>query len=512
MKAHFAQPFRWVVGIGGLLGLLFGLAAGWTGSVLLTRAYVESASRQYIRYIAGMSDEVEVALAQMPTSTFPACSDGDLGYLNRLVIASQYLKGLARQRGDEVICTTLAGRPAHPVPRSKPDYVSAAGQRVLLNFEPIGVPGALGIVFGTDDVSAMVSMGTLNAPIDPGIAYVLYGRTSDNRFFPIKSQGAQARILGELPSSTIAPQLRRAGYEFSCSADRSTCVAARLMLPVDPTRLAFIAGLGLLGLISGSALAFGVSAAHARGRSLPGSLRRALAAGQISLRYQPVVTLRDRRTVGFEALACWHLSDGQSIPPDLFVAIAEQEGFIHELTRYVTNLALAETAEFLRMYPALTITINVSATDLLDPRFLTFINRQCQQRGLAPSRIGFELTERLTASIEELRTNINQLRAAGYALYVDDFGVEYSNLSYLADLQVDGLKLDKHFVSEVGETRKADIIVAQLAAMAEQLQMPIVIEGVETEAQAALLAGLPGDVRAQGWLFGKPVIATELRP
>jgi sensor c-di-GMP phosphodiesterase-like protein len=171
---------------------------------------------------------------------------------------------------------------------------------------------------------------------------------------------------------------------------------------------------------------------------------------------------------------------------------------------------LAELGEQLRQRPGFRVTINVSAHDLLDVTFATFLRNEFRTANVPADSIGFELTERSTAERSAIARGIQRLRELGHKVYIDDFGTDYSSLSYLAHLHVDAIKIDRLFTLALHETGHGASIAPQIVAMAEALGLILVIEGIEEESQAAYFLKLDQKALAQGWLFGKPVPADRL--
>jgi len=232
--------------------------------------------------------------------------------------------------------------------------------------------------------------------------------------------------------------------------------------------------------------------------------------GQLKVVYQPIVRLSDRRQVGAEALLRWTDPTGKPVSPDAFISAAEHEGFIGQVTRFVVNRVLEELGPELRRRPTFQVTINIAASDILDNAFLPFLGARLQEAALSAGSIGLELTERTTANSRELGKAIARLREAGHKVYIDDFGTDYSSLSYLSRLRVDAIKINRTFMQALHDQSEEDTIAPQIVAMAEVLGLNIVIEGIEEEQQAAYFLTLAPKAMAQGWLFSKPVEAGRL--
>ncbi|MFW8695165.1 EAL domain-containing protein, partial [Mesorhizobium japonicum] len=145
------------------------------------------------------------------------------------------------------------------------------------------------------------------------------------------------------------------------------------------------------------------------------------------------------------------------------------------------------------------VTINLSASDVMDPTFPDFIKQLLAEYKLPPSRFAFEVTERVALDSDYAAIQLNRLRAHGHLIVLDDFGTGYSNLAYLDQLPVDIIKIDKSFTLRA-ESSSANIILSHVLNMAKKLDIDVVVEGIETENQAGRVSAL-GAQKAQGWLY-----------
>jgi sensor c-di-GMP phosphodiesterase-like protein len=227
--------------------------------------------------------------------------------------------------------------------------------------------------------------------------------------------------------------------------------------------------------------------------------------------YQPIVELPDGRIVGAEALLRWIDEDGNTVGPDVFVRIAEERGFVEEITRLVLRHILRDFGATLRNHPGFRISINVAAADLSDPEFLPMLDRSLERAGVPAQSLAIEITESSTANNQVAIETILSLRNRGHSVHIDDFGTGYSSLAYLHDLAVDAIKIDKAFTQAIGTGSVIVAILPQILSMAEALDLAVVVEGVETQEQADYFASDTRPIRAQGWLFGRPVPAEVLQ-
>jgi diguanylate cyclase (GGDEF)-like protein/PAS domain S-box-containing protein len=241
---------------------------------------------------------------------------------------------------------------------------------------------------------------------------------------------------------------------------------------------------------------------------LENDLRHAVQTNDFEVHYQPIVLLGSRMCVGFESLARW-TRNGKPVSPVTFIPLAEELGIIEPLGTWALQQACSTFADWKRRYPDAGldyITVNVSSRQLMQQNFLWIVEQAVDKAGLQPCDLRLEITETaLMDSPNEAAKLLNDLRAFGAKIYLDDFGCGYSSLSHLAKLPVDALKIDRSFVkSLLLPDRPA--IVESILALARTLNTSVVAEGIEQEAQGRELERL-GCTHAQGFLFSRPVTA-----
>jgi sensor c-di-GMP phosphodiesterase-like protein len=226
--------------------------------------------------------------------------------------------------------------------------------------------------------------------------------------------------------------------------------------------------------------------------------------------YQPIVDLQTRRWIGAEALVRWRRPDGRIIRPDNFIPVAEQSGVIQYVTECVAEIVAADLPSLIAIDPKFRVAINVSARDLGSEHTLAIIRNLLRNGRAHPENIAVEATERGFLQGNEAREVLAGIRGLGVEVAIDDFGTGYSSLSSLQTLNVDALKIDKSFVDTIGTDAATSHVVSHIIEMAHSLQLIIVAEGVETDAQAEYLQRR-GVHYAQGWLFAVPMPVSALR-
>jgi len=252
---------------------------------------------------------------------------------------------------------------------------------------------------------------------------------------------------------------------------------------------------------------------HARARDrlgLENDLRHAVANKAFEVHYQPIVALATGACVGFESLIRWK-RNGEPVPPDKFIPLAEELGLIEPVGTWVLREACRAFADWRRRYAGGLdyITVNVSSRQLVQQNFLSVVERAVHDAGLQPSDLRLEITETaLMESPQAAAGLLRELRDFGVKIYLDDFGTGYSSLSHLHRLPVDALKIDRSFVNSLLLPDRP-AIVESILALARTLNTSVVAEGIETAAQAHELNRL-GCTHAQGYLFSRPLSATAV--
>ena len=239
---------------------------------------------------------------------------------------------------------------------------------------------------------------------------------------------------------------------------------------------------------------------------LTNSLRRALELKEFVLQFQPKIQLPNKKITGFEALLRWNSAEHGPVSPIKFIPFAEQSGLIVPIGEWV----IKEACHFVRLLNEkglgnLRVAVNISPRQLSEPNFIAVVLESIEENSISPDQLEFEVTESvLIETMEESIKKLIELRKLGFGIALDDFGTGYSSLTYLRRLPVDTLKVDKSFIDGIlGDEVQADL-VGSIIDMAHTLQLTVVAEGVETEAQADKLHQYHCDC-IQGYVFSRPV-------
>lgn len=241
-------------------------------------------------------------------------------------------------------------------------------------------------------------------------------------------------------------------------------------------------------------------------------LREALNNDQLFLEYQPIVDINSGNYVGLEALLRWqHPVRGRLVPMD-FIRVANDSGLIGRIGQWVVGKACEQIAGFAKDGIALPhVAVNVSPKQFQYSNMCTDILDQIAKHGIAPGKLAIEITEELLLDHnQEVHEQLAKLRVGGVGISIDDFGTGYSSLQYLRDLPATRLKIDQTFIARIENSAADRAIISTIAHLAHALNMRVVAEGVENEAQFALLRASGCD-EVQGFLVGRPVGVAALR-
>ena len=313
--------------------------------------------------------------------------------------------------------------------------------------------------------------------------------------WPPKSRNAlqvtQNRLIYRMPTDSPEYQLvliaQRNGFQIPANA--------WWMLPIS--------------LALGLGIGFQVFLLARQRQSMDAELHGAIRRGELQVLYQPIFDLSSRNCVGAEALLRWRRPDGTLTSPDLFIPMAENTGQIRQITDFVLQRLFDQLGQLLRANPQLYISVNLAACDVMVPRIGEVIARLLALHRVSARQIAFEVTERGLVDVLVARDNLQSLRDVGHQVLIDDFGTGYCSLAYLQTLPVDCLKIDKAFIDALGHDAASSGVAPHIIRMAHALQLKVIAEGIEHEAQASYLSS-EGVKFGQGWLFAHALSAVQL--
>ncbi len=347
----------------------------------------------------------------------------------------------------------------------------------------------------------------LGAAMDQNALVARFGADEFAFLYPMvfseEAAAAKARMLIEILSAPydVGERTARLSASVGCSLFFSGDETTELLVNKAETALYHAKRNGRGGVV---VYTREMEDAAKRVTRIEQALRRAVSAGEVEPHFQPIVDLKTRRTVGFEALARWHDPDLGNVSPATFIPIAEERGIIGQLSQ----LVLRKATEAARGWPPdLFLSFNLSPSQLVDQNTGLQILSILSRTGFDPRRLEIEITETglMTdpASAEKI---VEDLRRVGIRVSLDDFGTGQSSLGRLREFKFDKLKIDRAFVSSINEDKPSEHIIRAILGMCEGLGMDVVAEGIEDEGQAARLVQF-GCGGGQGYLFGKPANA-----
>jgi diguanylate cyclase (GGDEF)-like protein len=241
--------------------------------------------------------------------------------------------------------------------------------------------------------------------------------------------------------------------------------------------------------------------------SMGSELRQAIANDEFSLRYQPLVGRSDGKTRGVEALLRWRHPEFGQVPPSTFIPLAEEIGLIEELGQFVLRKACQDIGPL----EGIKLAVNISPTHFVQPGFAEGVAEILKETGFQADRLELEITEGVFMSDPaRTRAAIESLQKLGVRIALDDFGTGYSSMSYLRNIPVDRIKIDRSFLVDAASNEDARTMVSTMIQLGRSLGLNVTVEGVESEQQFRFLRA-SDCTDLQGYLFSKPVLLEELK-
>jgi sensor c-di-GMP phosphodiesterase-like protein len=442
------------------------------------------------------------ALAGAPSP----CSPRTVEDMVRLAAASDQLQGLGFVAGDRLVCSSF-GPAADGTRVGRPDYVGAGRAEVRSAVTLPDIPRLQFILIGgTSGYTAVVHPDLLIDVFnqDPGVAVGIFGYSAHSLIahrgdvphdWVTRLQPGQT-VMTARDDQVVAVARSTSGDYGAFAAIPATRIDQAL--PREALVLVPIA------LVAGLVLTAAVAAIVRLRIGIPGLLRSGLRRGEFFVEYQPIVDLHSGAWVGAEALLRWRRPDGALIRPDIFIPVAEESGIIVKVTERMLDLVGRDAADFFIRHPDVYLSVNLSAEDLESECTVDLMTQLIERTGARHGSILVEATEHGLLPSDGDRRVLQALRAQGLRLAIDDFGTGYSNLSYLQSFELDVLKIDKVFIDTIGTGAAASHVAPHIVAIAKDLGLEVIAEGVETEAQARYLRD-NGVRYAQGWLFSRSI-------
>lgn len=497
----------WLI-FGAALGLILGLSL--PGAIMRHLAWRDL--DHYADQIAAsgerLQEEIHQTIKAVENDGLPLCSNAELAFMRQWVYNSPNVRDIGRLQNEALLCSSGVGRLEVPLISGTPDaYLNAFKYYIA---RPLRIsPTSRGIVVADPQVSIVINPRDLRVLDQPPLTFGIW--------LNVPSEGVLKYSAGHefpiSPHQIVSGKRFLSGgalYRSLCPRETPACyVVAEPLAAVQPANGLLLAT-AVGGALFGAGGALMVVLYLQTQRSLERQLRRALRHDELTLQYQPIIELSTGRVVAAEALVRWTRPDGESMRPAMFITVAEDRGFITDLTRCVVRLAIRDLHDVLAA-GGFYVTINISSQDLEHLEFLPYLEESLAEAGIPHSSLGLELTERSTANHDAAVSAIAQLRAKGHPVWIDDFGTGFSNLSYLHDLDVDGIKIDQAFTETVGTEAVTSSVVPQILDMASRLGLRVLVEGIETQQQLDYFELAAPGALGQGYYFARPMPAALLR-
>lgn len=439
------------------------------------------------------------------------CSTNDLRFIRSLIHSSGFINDLGRLAGGRLECSVLLGRET-PGSISYNRGILRSDGTVIYGDIPLLSSNNRGTVLNENDTNIVFNNAAFASFERPFYSYSIYAGAPEHKSI--------VRLFHYPEHNHIKPPtdiLSNASWSMDeqyfvkfCSAENHICVITSVdehLLQKKHWLIDFI--FTLFGLLAGGLAVLFLLRYFNKTQSLTTQLQRAMSRNELDVYYQPIVNVKTGKISAFEALIRWEIHPDDFVPADVVIEAAEKGGFMTSLTCYVLARVHADMGNILQKNAQLRVNVNIEAGDLQEDRFYEAL-RRFNDKSISPHQIGIELTERSAADSSSF-DGINRLRALGHKVYIDDFGTGYSSLALLGQLQVDALKMDKAFTQTVGTDALTVSIVPQILSIAKKYKLGIVVEGIETEQQAAYFKALPLTIAAQGWYYGKPQNINQIR-
>lgn len=497
-----------------LISFASALLALFIGQGILARleqTQLQHYSQDVLDQGLAVANEGRETMNRVLTLNNAPCSSADLKELRLISFYSVYLRDIGRIKDNYLVCSAGWGILNPPIYLLPPNRTTPDGVQLWAAMKDVIDPRITADMASLNGVVTITAAAAFRRFVQPPAEHsaMLITRNLEHIYQTFGNVDLPAfRETRQEHNAWLTMGKRQT---FFCSPDRDICVLAQLDAAGLLSRPWYvIASLFFVGALIGASFTLSYQLYDDRHHALPSQLKRAIKNQRLQVHYQPLISLPQRAIIGVEALARWKNERGDSVSPEYFINIAEEMGYSDELTRIITRQALHDMQPYLTQDTPFLLSINLSVSDIISPDYHHFLQQMCDELAIDKTRVMLELTERSSTSHKTLADGLESLRHSGYKIALDDFGTGYSNLDYLSHLPFDMIKIDKIFVDAIGTDTVNAAMADLLFTLIKKLDVPVIIEGVETREQAAYILQQCPSAIMQGWYFSKAVALHDL--
>nr|WP_274601965.1 EAL domain-containing protein [Pseudomonas typographi] len=435
-------------------------------------------------------------LGTMQATTLAPCSEAHIAHMQALTANTPFIEEVGYIAGGMLRCSSW-GVVQTQVNATPADFRSADGIDVHTQVQPLVAQGSTMVALQQGDYNVLILPARLVDVITDRDVQI--GLRASNGQWIATSAGASAQWLGEAHPDWLQAQVQGEGWQAVAMQPREHLRGAlgRELLWLLP-----------IGMLTAAVLVAWVVWLSRKRLSPLAELALAVRHEEFVVHYQPIMQLATGVCVGAEALVRWQRPDGTMVRPDLFIPLAEESGLVQPITDQVVRAVVRELGTLLAADRSVHIAVNLCAEDIKSGRILPVIDQALHGTDVRPEQLWLEATERGFMAPDSARQTIEAARARGHSVAIDDFGTGFSSLQYLQNLPLDALKIDKAFIDTLGAEAATSSVTGHIIDMARALNLFIVAEGIETQAQADYLRARQVDF-GQGWLYAKAMPAEQ---
>ncbi|HHI3485661.1 TPA: EAL domain-containing protein [Klebsiella quasipneumoniae] len=476
----------------------------------LNKKKVEDFSESILNKSILLMKEINFAISKSNNINESAtCSKEHINKLREILWPQKFIKDIAYINKDMLLCTALWGDDVPPeklsnnyksVEHGKGLWLLGVNSRVL-GGENIYVINNLAIM-PSPFLFTRFTLESTNNEISAIVSDVKY---QAHIFFIGNNTSDIYRMEHETHKPIGYIITKKCNHEFNLCATSGMYSQSFFDIPKI-----IIVLLSLLSLTLGILIYVSINLFLSKKDTILFRLNQALRTDKLSIVYQPILSIKENKVIGVEALLRWYDTEYGQVSPDVFIPIAEKHGIISHVTKFVMFKSIRETHELINTYK-IDLSININSYDLFSSLFKENLAKATNLYKVSPSTITLELTERQSVNISLVNEHLVNLRSLGYKIALDDFGTGHSNLDWLSHLEVDKIKIDRFITNSIGKNSINSRILNKIISILSETHNQIIFEGIETEGQHSYLEANIPNAYAQGYFYAKPMNIEELR-